>query len=540
MVWSPDEHSSGYESAKIASIAAQYLQGRFLDLGCGPSPVWPSAIAVDDGKVFGPRAAGVRGDVRDLSMFADGTMDGVFSSHVLEDFPREEVPVILGEWARVLKVGGYLCLYVPSGNLYPRVGEIGANPDHKWDPMPGDLEGVLKQMVAHTICGWELIESEERGEGDEYSLWIVARKTESGWSENLRERRPGGKKRCLVIRYGAIGDQIIASSVLPAMKRQGFHITYQCPPESQQVLLHDPHIDEWFLQAKDYVPNEQLGAYWHGLRGRYDRIVNLCESVEGSLLALPGRREDDWSDGARRLIMGTVNYLERTHDLAEVPHIFAPKFYPTQNELQEAYQKRLLMQGPVVYWAVSGSSLHKIYPYPQVIAAWLMEQTDAHLVIGGDATQSKLLQDGVIERLSADGYDVSRIHGWCGKLSVRQALTFAQVADVVVGPETGVLNSVSFEQVRKVIYLSHSSRRNLTDYWKNAIVLSPDPDRAPCYPCHRLHYDWSRCHMDQETKGAVCASAVGPRLLFEAIKYSLPKNAPGPAFGADVPAEAAA
>jgi hypothetical protein len=34
---------------------------------------------------------------------------------------------VLAEWARVLKVGGYMVLYVPSGNLYPHIGEEHAN-----------------------------------------------------------------------------------------------------------------------------------------------------------------------------------------------------------------------------------------------------------------------------------------------------------------------------------------------------------------------------------------------------------------------------
>ena len=557
MVWSPDNHSSGYESAKIASIAAQYLQGRFLDLGCGPSPVWPSAIAVDNGGVFGRQTAGVRADVSDLSMFADESMDGVFSSHVLEDFERERVPAILAEWARVLKVGGHLCLYVPSGNLYPRCGQPGANRDHKWDPMPGDIEQILREM---TICphgdagcpcpdgdachyedlpsspswtapkekragntiGWELLESEERGDTDEYSLWIVARKTESGWVENLRQRGPHGKQRALVVRYGAIGDQIIASSILPGLKKQGYHITYQTTPHGQQVLLHDPNIDEWFIQEKDYVPNEQLASYWQALAPRYDKVINLSESVEGSLLALEGRREDQMSEAARRKILGTVNYLERTHDLADVPHDFAPKFYPTWEEMSDARTAHLSLGGPVVYWAVTGSSLHKIYPYPQVVAAWLMQQTDARLVICGDGDQSKAIQDGILERLTKDGIDTSRIHGWCGKKTVRQSLTFAQVADVVVGPETGILNSVAFENVPKVIYLSHSSRENLTKHWRRTIVISADPTRAPCHPCHRLHFDWSRCHVDAETQGAVCAAGISPKLLFDMICRYLP------------------
>ena len=88
---------------------------------------------------------------------------------------------------------------------------------------------------------------------------------------------------------------------------------------------------------------------------------------------------------------------------------------------------------------------------------------------------------------------------------------------MVVGPETGVLNAMAMEDVHKVIYLSHSSRENLTKHWKNAVVAQPDPGIAPCYPCHRLHFDWSRCHQDKASQAAVCAAGISPRLLFDTI-----------------------
>src|SRR6266436_6527675 len=165
------------------------------------------------------------GKADDLSLFSDESMDAVFSSHCLEDFDRDKVPAVLAEWTRVLKMGGHMVLYVPSANLYPKCGEPGANPAHKWDIYPGDIEALLKAQTASSVArhGWKLLESEERGERDEYSILIVAQKVPPyhGWSEDIWQRHPGGKQRALVIRYGAIGDAFIMSSVLPLLKAQG-------------------------------------------------------------------------------------------------------------------------------------------------------------------------------------------------------------------------------------------------------------------------------------------------------------------------------
>lgn len=520
MVWAA-ETSCGYESAKIASIAVPYLQGVGLDIGAGMSPVWPSAIAIDNGHHFGERSAGIRGDGADLAMFADESLDYVFSSHTLEHFQRAKVPAILAEWSRVLKVGGHLVLYLPSANLYPRCGEEGANPDHKWDILPRDVEDILEQQTigAEAAHGWELLESEERNGTNEYSLFIVARKTIEGWTENVWRRNPGGLKRALVIRYGAIGDQIVAASVLPLLRKQNYHVTYNTTPDAQQVVLHDPHVDEWLIQAKDFVPNVQLGPYWASIAERYDRVVNLCESIEGALLQLPGRLQHRYSDEARRRMFGTVNYLERTHDIAGVPHRFGARFYPTPFESRWANAVRGGMSGPVVAWAVAGSSLHKIYPWTDIVTAWLLKNTPVHVVLMGDKDQGAALSKAISDNLG--DVDRGRLHLMAGMWSIRQSMSFVQAADVVVGPETGLLNGVCMEMNAKVVYLSHSSRENLTKHWVNTTVLEPDHERAPCWPCHRLHYDWSHCHLNPTTNAAACASAVAPEHLFEAIVESM-------------------
>jgi hypothetical protein len=89
------------------------------------------------------------------------------------------------------------------------------------------------------------------------------------------------------------------------------------------------------------------------------------------------------------------------------------------------------------------------------------------------------------------------------KWSIRRTLTAAKHAvDAVVGPETGVLNSVSGQDVQKIVYLSHSSHENLTRDWVNTTVLTAA--ETPCYPCHQMHY--MRCpNTDEKTTQAKCA-----------------------------------
>jgi len=528
MVWSPEMTHYGCEAAKIAPLIVPYVQGRALDIGSGPGKAWPRMIGIDPDTDNGKPITDITADGTNLSLFADASCDAVFSSHFIEDVPRDRVPAVLAEWTRVIKPGGHLVLYVPSANLYPLVGEEHANTDHQWNIYPGDLEGILREnMHVGEPHGWDLILSEERSQREEYSILIVARKTADAgtWRETLWERNPGGRKRALVIRYGAIGDAVVCASILGPLKKQGYHVTLNTQPRIEEVLRHDPNIDEWLLQATDFVPNQHLGPYWAGLAERYDHVVNLSESVEGLMLGLPGRLNHSYSDGARKRIYDSINYLEHTHNIADVPHDFSgSRFYPTAKEREWAkYRKHKLGGGhPVVVWTVNGSSVHKVYPFTQIVCRWLIERTPCHIVLYGDPGIGRELAEAIIKVLSDDGVDAkSRITNIAGKWSIRESLTFAIGADVVIGPETGPLNSVSMEDVPKIIYLSHSSAQNLTEHWRNTVTLTPDVADVPCFPCHRLHYDWSHCRQDKKTGAALCASNIRPERIFQEIARCL-------------------
>lgn len=523
LTWNPSS-SNSCEAFKIAPLVVRYLQGRCLDIGSGPGTVWPQVIGIDLGHDHGRPVTDMMMDGTNLCTFADASVDGIFSSHFLNCIDRSKIPDTLKEWSRVLKPDGHLVLYLPNAETSPGVGDDEAHPAHKWDIRIGDIELILKAEILDSKAhGWELIEAEEREEGDEASIFLVLRKlaARGEWHENLWQRNPDGKKRALVIRYGAIGDAIITASVLPGLREQGYHVTLNTQPKVQEILLHDPHVDEWMLQENDYVPNQTLGPFWEGLARRYDKVVNLSESVEGIFLTLPGRLNHAYSHEARRAIYDSANYLEHTHNIAAVPHKFAARFYPTDAETRWAKAVRSRMDGPVVAWCVNGSSVHKIYPWVQVVVGWLLERTPAHVLLYGDPGIGAKLAQVILNVLANDGFDMRRCSSIADKWTIRQSLSFAHVVDCMVGPETGPLNGVGMADVPKVIYLSHSSPDNLTKHWINTTVLTPDQERTPCYPCHRLHTTWEYCHKEEKTGAALCASSISPERVFEAIALAL-------------------
>jgi hypothetical protein len=97
---------------------------------------------------------------------------------------------------------------------------------------------------------------------------------------------------------------------------------------------------------------------------------------------------------------------------------------------------------------------------------------------------------------------------------MREAMVLAQVADVVVGQETGLLNAVAMEPMRKVVLLSHSTHENLTQHWVNTQALTGD---VPCYPCHRIHLTFDKCVVDEKTGCAACQAAIAPEEVLSQV-----------------------
>ena len=503
MVWTA-ETSQGNESAKIKWELVPYTRGRGLDLGCGPYKPFAHFIGVDNGhhaQMFGWQFKPdlIVNTCEKLDLIATQSMDFVFSSHLLEHI--EDYRAALREWWRVVKPNGFLCLYLPHGDFYPNIGTTGANPDHKHDFRPADIVEAMGDLK-----GWDLVEKQDRNEGNEYSFFMVFKKLGVNVHRfSCDDPRP--VKSAGIVRYGAFGDLMQASSVIAALKEDGYHVTLYSSPPGSDVILHDPNIDKIILQDKDQVVNGELGDFWKYIAKKYDKFVNLSESVEGSLLALPGRTPHAWPKQVRHYMMNR-NYLQFQHSIAQTEYKPKVRFYATEEEKAWAKKQRSKMGKFVIVWSLAGSSVHKAWPHlDNVVASLMLNYSDVDVVFVGGP-------EAVI--LEAGWENEPRVHRTCGQWTIRQSLSFLDEADLVIGPETGVLNAASCLSVPKIVFLSHSSHENLTLDWKNVTPLHTQT--TECYPCHQLHYGWDYCKKHEESGTADCQWTIAPDQVIWAIE----------------------
>lgn len=325
---------------------------------------------------------------------------------------------------------------------------------------------------------------------------------------------PKPAKTCGICRYGAFGDALQMTSILPAIKEHGYHITVYTVPRAWDVIKHEPLIDKVILQDHEQVPNAWLGEFWEYTAKKYDLWINLSESVEAQFLAMPDRIPYQWPHEARHALMNK-NYGEMLHKIAVVPYLGKPQSRFVMTDDERSWAKAQCVEfgaAPLIMWVLSGSAVHKVYPHiDTVIARVLLRYPDAKIVTVGDQRCQKMLE--------RPWENEPRIIRRSGVWDIRQTMTMAHHCDLVIGPETGVMSAVAMEALPKIVMLSHSSHENLTRDWENTYALFSM--KTPCAPCHKLIYRWDQCNRDEETGVARCMADIPPDAVWHAVNAAL-------------------
>lgn len=314
-------------------------------------------------------------------------------------------------------------------------------------------------------------------------------------------------KRALVQIWGGHGDAIWASSVLRCLKAEGYHVTVLASRFAEAVLRHDPHVDEILVRSS---PASDLSG---GSGNYYDRVIDVTRrSTYRHMLPRPGDPLCAAPIEERRRLLAELNYVEHIHRLVGYPDgPYEPRFYPTPEERARALARKPT-SGKTVVLAVAGGAEYKRWPWIGGLVRLVLERTCASVFLVGSRQDEAHLQEAF--DMDPAGILSDRVVNLCGQ-QVRDAYALAQVADAVVGPETGVLNAVATEPNRKVVLLSHSTAYNLCRDWLNTVTLAPN---VPCHPCHRLHDRGTRdCPRDPSGAWAACAASIRAARVFEAL-----------------------
>jgi ubiquinone/menaquinone biosynthesis C-methylase UbiE len=143
------------ETAKHRPLVAHLAGGNGIDIGSAGDPLTPWCIQIELSAELYRLYNSTRPEARlhwhaddaifDLP-FKDGTLDFLHASHLLEDFDNWDM--ILREWDRVLKTGGYLIIAVPDHDRFRAYVQRHLpidvdNKSHKRESFVGELTKCL-------------------------------------------------------------------------------------------------------------------------------------------------------------------------------------------------------------------------------------------------------------------------------------------------------------------------------------------------------------------------------------------------------------
>lgn len=150
------------ETAKYRHLTAPYCYGpdgaplTVLDIASQGDPVVPWAWQLDlPPEQFrryssGREPAGIQlqGHGHERLGVADNSLDVIYSSHFIEDLPRESWAAVFKEWRRCLKAGGRLIVLVPERERWKAAIKRGQPPNcSHWGPEPvvGDITRAAEE-----------------------------------------------------------------------------------------------------------------------------------------------------------------------------------------------------------------------------------------------------------------------------------------------------------------------------------------------------------------------------------------------------------
>ena len=259
----------GGEIAKVSALIQPYVRGNGMDLGCWRYKVCPGAIGVD--RAAFP-AVNWLGDARDLSWLADGVLDYVVASHILEDCPDDPCEIVK-EWLRVLKGGGTLILFLPDQAKYEawnRERCQGTNPSHcqSWTK-----ESFAQQVVSPLAKAGKVIVllTEERREWDYCFLFILQKMSVTEKDPPLLSFEGGAS--------GADANQSRSEELSVQTEDPIWHASSEMATDALEKPKNDT-LDAGFVRLPDVRAMEQrLRRQVRGLRRQLDATVSVLRSI---------------------------------------------------------------------------------------------------------------------------------------------------------------------------------------------------------------------------------------------------------------------
>jgi ADP-heptose:LPS heptosyltransferase len=298
-------------------------------------------------------------------------------------------------------------------------------------------------------------------------------------------------KRALVVRHGAHGDAIIMTCLFPYLVRDGYEVHALVNDRTKKIIYGNPNISQVLHFEDNVIPLEELGDYYDLMGKDYDKTVILTQSIEAKTL-IPYPMEEYFKPIQWRRKHLNTNYYEDTiriggyePDWIKTGQLyFMPEDIIFMRNFRNKHKKDF-----IIMWALAGSSIHKGYLHYEEVARRVLDAIPNSVIVACGEFNDMVLSFRH-PRVWNTGYN---------KVDITKLFALTKVADLVIGPETAIINAAGCFRTPKICMLTHSSKENLTKNFVNDFSIQAQCACSPCHILHKYKTIWKNiCMVDKE------------------------------------------
>jgi ADP-heptose:LPS heptosyltransferase len=289
--------------------------------------------------------------------------------------------------------------------------------------------------------------------------------------------------KILVLRFSSIGDIVLTTPVVRALKTQlaGVEVHYCTKKQFASLVAHNPYIDRCLYLEKD------LGELITFLkREKYDYVVDLHNNLRTRIIKLRlGVKAFTFNKLNREkwlLVNFKINRMPDVHIVdryLETVKALGVRddgrgldyFIPSQDVVDKDALPAPYRNGYATF-AIGGQHYTKKLPLPRMIElAGLIGQP--LMLLGGpeDAANG----DAIVEAF--EGQPGKHVFNACGKYTLNQSASLVQGADVVFSHDTGLM------------HIAAAFGKKIYSIWGNTVPA------LGMYPYRTEHVVWEKAHL---------------------------------------------
>lgn len=337
--------------------------------------------------------------------------------------------------------------------------------------------------------------------------------------------------RALILKFGAIGDVIMAIPAVHALHASGYEIDWVCGAAVEPVLACYPWIrtivadDRALLTGNTPAKLRSLLDLWRKIgRARYDLCATLYYDARYRLLTapvragrklllsherrdrklLPGRHH---TDEYARILLGLADDVRPT-SLAPIPAEHLPP-----SPLRRMEERPRILLAPAGARNMLRDDALRRWPAESYVAVAqkLLERSREVVLIGG-------ADDGWI----SPAFRELAVTDWIGGLSLPETLALMDASDVLVTHDTGPLHLGGITGVGIIGIFGPTDPRGRLPQRAAAVALWGGEGFA-CRPCYDGR-NYAPCQSNE------CVRQVSPEMVLEEVETMLERRSAGQAI----------